>query len=313
MKSRTAVIACLVISVFMGAELCEALAASNSPPHVSLLWPKASNHGWDYVFSVSTELRLQAEATDSDGFVTRVEFWVETNLLGVVTQPPFNFLWAAGAGVPIDVTKNYWDLNAVAFDNEGARTESRPVRVGYLLGLPPGPVVEMRSPKDGEIFATPATFEFTAEVLASLGDSGPVQFYVGTNLAGVVDDGSPLSATTPPRSVTVSNLSEGMYPLTVRYGGQNGYENCESCRSTTNTIRVVRLGARTPALTAEGSLQFEVVTSFPGRETVIQASSNLLDWLGVSTNSPSTNVFTFSEPLATNRAHRFYRVWLPWE
>jgi peptidyl-tRNA hydrolase len=112
--------------------------------------------------------------------------------------------------------------------------------------------------------------------------------------------------------VIVSNLVEGEYKLTVRYGGQNG-SRCISCQLATNTIRVVRLGVRTPVLTSDGQVQFEVVTSFPGRETIIQASSNLLDWLAVSTNRPCTNAFTFSEPFAANRAQRFYRVWLPWE
>jgi hypothetical protein len=259
---------------------------------------------------------LKAEASDPDGVVTQVQFWVETsfetNLLGVATRAPFTALWSFGEGATIDVHRGYWTVKAIATDDAGARSESGPVNMFYFTGVAPFPVVEMLFPKNRELVAAQAPFEFQAEQFASLGDTGPIQFFVGTNQVGSVDDGTPFSAATPPRSVIVSNLVEGEYKLTVRYGGQNG-SRCISCQLATNTIRVVRLGVRTPVLTSDGQVQFEVVTSFPGRETIIQASSNLLDWLAVSTNRPCTNAFTFSEPFAANRAQRFYRVWLPWE
>ena len=85
------------------------------------------------------------------------------------------------------------------------------------------------------------------------------------------------------------------------------------CNFVTNTIRVVKLGVQSPGLTPDGQLRFEVVTSFPGRPTVIEASPNLHDWLPISTNQPSSNTFTFADSSPATNVHRFYRVQVPAE
>jgi len=76
-------------------------------------------------------------------------------------------------------------------------------------------------------------------------------------------------------------------------------------------IRVVNLGVQLPRLTLDGRFQFDIVTSYPGRQTVIQASENLLDWVPISTNQPSSNTFTFTESSPATNFHRFYRAFLP--
>jgi hypothetical protein len=249
--------------------------------------------------------------TDPDGSIAQVQFFVETNLIGVVSNAPFNLLWwSVGDGLPIGLPCR-WMLKAVAVDNFGARTESAPVKISCFTGAPPEPVVEMISPHNGALFPVPASFEFSAEVLASEScDAGPVEFFVGTNSVGLVDDDAILTATTPPSSVTVTNLPEGEYKLTVRYRGPNG-GLCLACGFTTNTIHVVKLGVQSPGLTPDGQLRFEVVTSFPGRPTVIEASPNLHDWLPISTNQPSSNTFTFTDSSPATNFQRFYRVFLP--
>jgi len=280
---------------------------TNSPPQISILWPR---HGewWDDSFSVSTLIKIKAQATDPDGSVNHVQFFVDTNLVGVATNPPFNIIWQAGTGVPIN--DGFWGLKALAVDNSGSKTESIPLRTYYYTGLPPSPVVEMISPRNGELFAAPATLVVSAEVLAvTSGYAGPVEFFVGTNSVGVVDADTPFTASTPPSSVTVSDLPEGEYPITVRFHGGDGIR-C-SCNWITNTIRVVQLGIGAPALASDGRLQFEVVTAFPDKTNIIQASTNLIDWVSISTNVPASNRFTFAESLEAIAARRFYRAWVP--
>jgi hypothetical protein len=84
-------------------------------------------------------------------------------------------------------------------------------------------------------------------------------------------------------------------------------------RSVLRTIRVVKLGIQLPRVAATGRLQFDVLTSFPGRQTIIQTSFNLSDWTAISTNQPPTNSFTFTESSPATNSHRFYRVVLPTE
>jgi hypothetical protein len=61
-------------------------------------------------------------------------------------------------------------------------------------------------------------------------------------------------------------------------------------------------------LTPDGRLQFDVVTSFPGQSTVIQASPNLFDWIPISTIDAAGNTFTFIESSPAGNSRRFYRV-----
>src|SRR5262249_55044391 len=146
------------------------------------------------------------------------------------------------------------------------------------------------------LFAAPATFVFSAEVLASEGDAGPVEFFVGTNSVGINDQTGDvgLARTTPLNSVTVSNLTEGEYHLTVQYRGLDGIY-CVSCYLSTNTIRVVKVGMQNPSLTPDGRLQFDILTAFAGKQTIVEASPNLRDWLPISTNLPASNTFTFTD------------------
>jgi len=277
---------------------------SNSPPQVSILWPR---HGewWDDSFSVSTLLKIKSVASDPDGSVIQVQFFVDTNLVGVSTNPPFNIIWQAGTGVPIN--DGFWALKAVAVDNSESKTESIPLRTYYYTGLPPYPVVEMISPRNGELFAAPATFVVTAEVLAvTSGYAGPVEFFVGTNSVGVVDADTPFTATATPSSVTVSDLPEGEYPITFRFHGGDGIR-CP-CNLITNTIRVVKLGVQSPSVTPGSQLEFEVITAFPDETNLIQASTNLVDWVSMSTNVPASNRFTFAELLEATAARQFYRA-----
>ncbi|MEI9962096.1 MAG: chitobiase/beta-hexosaminidase C-terminal domain-containing protein [Limisphaerales bacterium] len=45
-----------------------------------------------------------------------------------------------------------------------------------------------------------------------------------------------------------------------------------------------------------------------GNNYILQATTNLIDWISISTNPASTNLFDLRDPKATNFEHRFYRV-----
>jgi hypothetical protein len=137
-----------------------------------------------------------------------------------------------------------------------------------------------------------------------------VDFYVGTNLIGTAGDPGLLNATSAPPSITVSNLPQGEYQLSVRYPDDPSY--CV-CNWTTKTIRVVSSHLREPRVIPSGHFQFEILTSYPGRPNIIEASLNLRDWTPISTNLPPDNTFTFTEPSPVYGSNRFYRVRVPQE
>lgn len=248
-------------------------------------------------------IRIKADAFDADGSINEVQFYVQTNLIGVVTEPPYNLFWQVDNRAEV----GNWTLKAVAIDNEGARTESSPVTITYYTGRPPEPVLQILTPQDRAVLAAPATFDFSAELLSSSGDSGPVEFYVGTNLVERVERQERFTALTAPYTTTVNDLAEGTYQLRAKYLGVD----YPYCRCAPITIRVTKLGINAPGFDQAGRIQFDVVTSFPGKETHVQMSTNLTHWISVSTNLPSSNTFKFVGPAAPNPSPQFYRVLLP--
>jgi len=87
----------------------------NTPPTVTLTSPSSGTS----VAEPATVV-VSASAGDSDGTVTRVDFFAGTTLIGSDTTAPYSMTWSnVGAGTYV--------LTAVAVDNSGASTTSSPV------------------------------------------------------------------------------------------------------------------------------------------------------------------------------------------
>jgi hypothetical protein len=111
----------------------------NRPPLVRLVKPEDGD-----VFIAPAAIRLAALARDYDGYVVTVEFFEGTNSLGVVSNnpaafsaalPPFTLLWS-------NVPPGRYVLHALATDNDGASTRSRPVEIKVVPRIEP-PIVNI--------------------------------------------------------------------------------------------------------------------------------------------------------------------------
>jgi len=101
------------------------LIASNNPPSITLTNPPDGA-----MFSVSNAITLRATASDADGSVSKVEFFVDDNLIGADTTSPFGFIWSnAPAGIYV--------LTARATDNVGLTRLSAPVGISVVAGQAP--------------------------------------------------------------------------------------------------------------------------------------------------------------------------------
>jgi chitinase len=69
------------------------------------------------VFNVGVSITLSATASDSNGSVTRVDFYRGSTLIGTDTTSPYSVVWA-------NVAIGDYALTAVARDNAGATTVS---------------------------------------------------------------------------------------------------------------------------------------------------------------------------------------------
>lgn len=88
---------------------------NNAAPSVSLIAPLSGE-----TFFAPADIVLQANAQDTDGIVTSVEFLNSGASLGQITTAPYDFVWTGvGAGT--------YTLTARATDDSGASTTSLPV------------------------------------------------------------------------------------------------------------------------------------------------------------------------------------------
>jgi len=101
-------------------------AAANVPPSVAISAP--TNNA---VFAAPWTGTIQAAASDSDGTVSRVDFFAGSTKLGSVANPPANFGFAV-----TNLAAGSHTLTAVATDNLGATNTSAAVAIQVLTPVP---------------------------------------------------------------------------------------------------------------------------------------------------------------------------------
>lgn len=90
---------------------------TDQPPTVSLTSPSNGAS-----FTAPATVSIAANASDSDGTVTKVDFYANSTLLGTSTTAPYGFTWS-------NVPAGTYSLTAIATDNGGATTTSSAVSI----------------------------------------------------------------------------------------------------------------------------------------------------------------------------------------
>ncbi|MDA1275928.1 MAG: Ig-like domain-containing protein, partial [Verrucomicrobia bacterium] len=113
--------------------------AVNVPPTIRIINPLNGS-----ALTTPAEITITADASDRDGNVQSVEFFVGSILLETRVQPPFSVIWENDAA-------GEYSLTAVATDNEGAQTIAEPVRLLVKRGIAASEVAIVRNFPDPEI------------------------------------------------------------------------------------------------------------------------------------------------------------------
>jgi len=175
----------------------DAATASNVAPAVNLTAPAS---GTSYVAPAT--VNLAASASDSDGTISKVDFYAGTTLVGTATTAPYALTWSnAAAGT--------YSMTAVATDNSGAATRSAAISItvnsSTSTNVPP--TVSITAPAGGTTYVAPATVYLTANAADAGGTVSKVDFYAGATLVG--------TATTAPYAGTWSSVAAGTYSMTA--------------------------------------------------------------------------------------------------
>lgn len=186
--------------VTMSAPVNVTVRPPNSAPTVTLTAPSAGA-----TFVAPATIPLGATASDSDGTISKVEFFAGAALVGTAVAVPYSVTWNG-------VAAGTYSLTARATDNSGATTTSAPVTVTVNANQPP--TVNLTSPSDGATSYAPTTISFAATAADPDGSVTRVDFLAGATLVG--------TATSPPYLFTWRDVAPGNYTLTARATDNDG-------------------------------------------------------------------------------------------
>ncbi|MBW3466793.1 hypothetical protein EGN73_03040, partial [Arthrospiribacter ruber] len=170
------------------------ILSENILPTVSITAPSAGSE-----YEIGESVSITAEATDSDGSITKVDFYVNGSLLGTSTSAPYSANWNTTAS-------GTFELTAVATDNRGGASTSAPVSVTVIADniLP---TVSITAPSAGSEYGIGESVSITAEATDSDGSITKVDFYVNGSLLG--------TSTSAPYSANWNTTASGTFELTA--------------------------------------------------------------------------------------------------
>ncbi len=198
---------------------------AGSPPAVAITSP-TNNASLFAPASVT----IMATASDADGTVTNVDFFVDGVKLGQKTTLPYDFVWNSptiGAHV----------LTVTAKDNAGGSSSAQHSIVVYdAVGTP---LVQITNPTNNSSFAAPVNISVSASATAANGVTN-VEFYFNTTKIG--------EDPTAPYNFTSNNVFAGSYALRAVAVNATGLRGTSSVVNVTvtNTPPPTVLG-QTPA------------------------------------------------------------------
>lgn len=169
-------------------------ATVNQLPTVSITSP-ANNA----TFNAPASVTINANASDPDGNVTKVEFFNGATKLGEDMSSPYTYNWTS-------VAAGTYTLTAVATDNEGASSTSSAVTVVVNANTPP--TVTLTEPANNSTYIAPANISLTATATDAGGSVAKVEFFNGATKLG--------EDATSPYSYNWTNVSAGTYTVTAR-------------------------------------------------------------------------------------------------
>jgi hypothetical protein len=155
-------------------------------------------------------LKVTADATDSDGSIRAVRFFVDDDHIGTARTAPYEAIWRRPR-------RGTHRLRAVAIDNSGESAKSAQVIIVVKTAEPPPaptpvpPTVSLAAPASTDPFTAPATITVSANASDADGTIASVQFFA-TSAGSTTPIGS---STGPSFSVSWTNVAAGSYSLTA--------------------------------------------------------------------------------------------------
>jgi hypothetical protein len=178
---------------------------TNQPPTVTLTSPTNGAS-----FTAPASVTLSANASDSDGTISKVEFYNGATLLNTDTSAPYSFAW-------LSVAAGTYSVKAIAYDNSGASISSATstITVSTLTSTVPTGVIFTASPDH----ATLVTY-YELRIYAAGADPNTATPIATSNLGKPTPDAN--NDITVNQATFFSSLTVGNYGGAVAAVGSGG-------------------------------------------------------------------------------------------
>jgi plastocyanin len=184
----------------------------------------------------------------------------------------------------------YCTPHAISFGMKGS------VVVTNLTAPNVPPTVTLTNPVSGVTLSAPASLTLKANVADTDGTIASVQFLQGATSLGTV--------TTAPFSLAVNNLAAANYSFSAIATDNGGATATNS--ATVNVINASPVNIAATSFIAANHFQFSYSSDI-GLTYLVLASTNLINWTPLNTNTASVNPTIFVDPNAS-AGGSFYRV-----
>ena len=189
----------IVLQPYTSAVLIKDGATQKAAPAVNITSPSVNAN-----YKTSATISVSANATDADGSVKKVDFYIGTTLLHTETGAPYIFSWKK-------VPAGNYTLTAKATDNDGNETTSEKVLISVSSSNTENntaPEVNITSPKANTVYRASATVNITASASDADGSIRRVDFYNGTKFLH--------SEWARPYNCSWRNVPAGNYTITAK-------------------------------------------------------------------------------------------------
>jgi regulation of enolase protein 1 (concanavalin A-like superfamily) len=186
---------------------------TNQPPTVAITSPSTGA-----TFTEPATITVAAAASDTDGTITKVDFYKGSQLIASDTTNSYSASLT-------NVAAGTYQLKAVATDSDGVTATSSPVSVTVNSPTNQAPTVSLTSPAAGATYTAPASITMSASASDADGTVARVDFYRGATLLA--------SDTTSPYGYTWGSVAAGTYQLTAVARDNDGATRTSAAVSVT--------------------------------------------------------------------------------
>ena len=195
-----------LVSLMFAIVYTHTVAQTNASPTVSLTSPVNNA-----TYIPPAAILLTANAADSDGTISKVEFFNGGTLLAGSTDisAPYEFTWTG-------VAEGTYIITAKATDNQNVVTTSAPVTITVTSAVNDAPTVTLTAPANNATYAAPASVSLVANAADPDGSIAKVEFFNGTTL---LPGSTNLLA---PYEFTWTGVPTGTYTITAKATDNRG-------------------------------------------------------------------------------------------